>query len=614
MKKLIALLLASAMCAGLLAGCGGGNKETTAPATDAPTQTDAAVPEGVGTIDPVNDWQQYNDLIAEIKTTTDMAARVELMHQAEDMLMSTNALVPLYYYNDLYMQKDYMKGMYSNPYGFKFFQYVTMENGSDTMRLNLASEPDKLDPALNSTVDGACLAVMSFAGLFTYDANGQVVPDLVQDYTSAEYKVLEDGTLEEITEANPAAEGDTIHEVYTFTLKPDLKWSDGSTLDATDFVYSWNRAVATETAADYAYMMDPIARNEDGTLKISASEDGQTLTVELASYCAYFLDLCAFPSYYPVPQEAVEAADPEGTNPGAWCQEAGFISNGPYTCTAWTHESSMTYEKNPYYHNADQVSVNKIELMLSANETSIYNAYVAGDLDFIDTVPTDEIGSLMGTDPEFYVVDTLGTYYVNFNVKSSMFDGKTPAQASAMRRALSLMIDRQYIVDVIGQTGQQPANTFIPAGMSDGNGGIFKAEDFGYFNLPAADDDGVYDANLEEARSLLEYAGFVFGDDGMLSSETPLSFEFVCNPGAHTQIGESMQGDFAQFGINMSIKETEWNVFLNDRKSGNYDFARNGWLADFNDPINMLEMWTTDSGNNDVQFGRYDGWEADFGV
>ena len=608
MKKLIALLLASAMCAGLLAGCGGGNTtETTAPETTAPVTDSGEVPEGVGTIDPVNDWQQYNDLIAEIKSTTDLEARVELMHQAEDMLMSTNALVPLYYYNDLYMQKDYMKGMYTNPYGFKFFQYVTMENGSDTMRLNLASEPDKLDPALNSTVDGACLAVMSFAGLFTYDSDGQVVPDLVQEYTSGEYKVLEDGTLEAVTEENPAEEGDTVHEVYTFTLKPDLKWSDGSTLDATDFVYSWNRVVNPDTAADYAYMMDPIARNEDGTLKVSASEDGQTLTVELSSYCAYFLDLCAFPAYFPVPQEAVEAADPEGTNPGAWCQEAGFISNGPYTCTAWTHESSMTYEKNPYYHNADQVSVQKVELMLSANETSIYNAYVAGDLDFIDTVPTDEIGNLINSDPEFYVVDTLGTYYVNFNVKSSMFDGKTPAQASAMRRALSLMIDRQYIVETIGQTGQEPANTFVPAGMADGNGGIFKADDFGYFSVAEED----YEANLAEARSLLEYAGFVFDGD-TLSSETPLSFEFVANPGAHTQIGEAMQQDFAQFGINMTIKETEWNVFLNDRKSGNYDFARNGWLADFNDPINMLEMWTTDSGNNDAQFGRYDGWEADF--
>ena len=133
------------------------------------------------------DWAAYDELIAQIKASTDFVEREALMHQAEDMLMETNCIVPLYYYNDIYMQKPTVEGVYSNLFGMKFFMYAT--NGdSTTLRINLASEPDKLDPALNSTVDGGCLASNSFAGLYTYDAEGQLVPNLAEGY-----EVSEDG-------------------------------------------------------------------------------------------------------------------------------------------------------------------------------------------------------------------------------------------------------------------------------------------------------------------------------------------------------------------------------------------------------------------------------------
>ena len=109
----------------------------------------------------------------------------------------------------------------------------------------------------------------------------------------------------------------------------------------------------------------------------------------------------------------------------------------------------------------------------------------------------------------------------------------------------------------------------------------------------------------EKAIELLESAGFVFDDNGMLSADTPLSFEYLTNDtSGHKAIAEIMQQDFAQYGIEMDIRPIEWDTFLAERKAGNYDVARNGWIADFNDPINMLEMWTSDSGNNDVQFGK----------
>lgn len=575
MKKLFALLLALVMVFALSA-CGQENAtpdESPSDGTTAPVETGTGETE---TPNPEPDWTEYDALIAEIKSTTDFAARVDLMHEAEDILMSTYAIVPIYYYNDLFMMKEGVEGFYANVFGTKYFQYCTYGDNT-TLKLNLASEPDYLDPALNSSVDGATLATMSFGGLYTYDDNGDLQPNFAEGY-----EMSEDGLT------------------YTFTLKEGLKWSDGSDLTANDFVYSWKRAADPDTAADYAYMLNGITGYPDD-LQVSAPDD-RTLVVTLMAPCAYFLDLAAFPTFYPVKQSEVESAADWETNPGAWCQDAGFVSCGPFVLDSWSHDESMVYVKNPYWYDADNVKIERIELMLSADDTAIFAAYNAGDVDFIDTVPTDEIQNLRDN-PEFYIIDNLGTYYVNFNVKSELFAGKTVEQAAAMREAISKLIDRQYIIDTVGQCDQEIATSFIPTGMGDGNGGIFK--DASAWSYPV--DDGYYgtDVDVDGAVELLKSAGFEFDDSGMLSASTPFSFEYLVNESSgHQAIAESMQQDLQAVGITMTIRTIDWATFLQERKAGNYDFARNGWLADFNDPINMLEMWETESGNNDVQFGR----------
>ena len=525
------------------------------------------------------DWTEYDALVAEIKSTTDFVEREALLHKAEEMLMATYAVVPLYYYNDLYMQKSNVEGIYANLFQTKFFAYATKTgDNADTLRVNIASEPDYLDPALNSSVDGACLAALGFSGLYTYDSTGSLVPALAESY-----EMSEDGLT------------------YTFTLKDDLKWSDGSKLDANDFVYSWKRAANPETAADYAYMLNGIAGYPDN-LQVSASEDGKVFTVVLSAPCAYFLDLAAFPTFLPVQQAYVEA-NSTADKPGAWCTEAGFVSNGAFTLTEWKHNESMTYTKNPNWYDADKVTIDKIEFMLSADDTAIYAAYQAGDLDFADSVPTDMIASLKD-DPEFHVIDALGTYYAAFNVKSKIFDGKTVEQANAMREAFSKLIDRQYIIDTVGQTEQKVATSYIPAGMMDGHGGVFKQSDDDY-TYPVGDGYYAEDVDVEGAIELLKSAGYEFDDNGMLSASTPITIEYLTNESSgHIAIAECIQQDLAAVGITLTIRTCDWNVFLQDRKNGNYDFAREGWIADFNDPINMIEMFTTTSGNNDPQFGR----------
>ena len=591
MKKILAMLFAVVMVLSLVACGGTANQNPTTGNNGALEVKTAKELVSDAFIDPINGWAKYDELIAKIKAETDMAARVKLMKQAEDILMSNGCVIPLYYYNDIYMEKDYVSGMYANLFGYKFFHKVKLSNGATTLKVNLASEPDYLDPALNSSVDGACLAVNSFAGLYTYDANGKTVPDLATGYTISD----------------PAADGSV---TFTVTLKDGLKWSDGSALTAKDFEYSWKRAAATVTASDYGYMFNTFKGYPD-ELAVTATND-TTLEFTLMAPCAYIEGLMAFPTFFPVKQAAVEANEKWKEAPGGWCTEAGFVSNGPFICTEWKHDVSMTYEKNPNYHDAANVTIDKIEFMLSADDTAIYAAYNAGNVDIIDTVPTDEIADLLANNnKEFKIIDNLGTYYVAFNANSKLFEGKTPEEAACMRLAFNILIDRPAICETVGQTGQVAASSYIPLGMADGNGGVFKptAGDNSYYDVNAIVNDP--DATRALARQYLTAAGFKFGADGKLSAETPIVIEYLTNDGTgHVAAAQIMQQDFKELGIEMSIQQVEWNTFLEERKNGNFDIAREGWLADFDDPINMLEMFTTDSGNNDCQFGRFDGWDA----
>ena len=451
----------------------------------------------------------------------------------------------------------------------------------NALKLCLASEPDHLDPALNSSVDGACLAVNSFAGLYRDKKDGGYELALA----AAEPTVSDDGLT------------------YTITIKDGLKWSDGSALTAKDFEYSWKRAANPDTASDYAYLYDNFAKGSDGLIDVKASDDGKTLTWKLQAPCSYMISLLAFPVFMPVPQAAVEAASDWKTNPGSWASEAGFVTSGAYTLKEWKHNESMVYVKNPNYYDAANVTMDELDFMLSSDDTAMLAAYNAGDLDFIDSVPNDEIASLKDKD-DFHVVDNLGTYYVGFNVNSKLFDGKTPEEADNMRLAFNYLIDRQTIVDKIGQCGQKAATSFIPAGMSDGNGGEFKKNDADY-TFPV--DDGYYKAevNIDKAVELLTKAGFKFDDKNMLSADTPINITYLTNDGTgHVAIAQQIQQDFAQIGITMDIQQEDWQTFLNDRKSGNFDVAREGWLADYDDPINMIEMFSSDSGNNDMQLGK----------
>ena len=469
--------------------------------------------------------------------------------------------------------------------------------GPSSLSVCLASEPDTLDPALNSAVDGATMVSHLFSGLakWAQDESGKLV--IVADSVTelVEGVANEDGTI-----------------TYTYTLRDGLKWSDGKDVVAGDFVFAWNRAASPALGADYCYMFDVIkgyadveAGTEGAKLAVEATDD-KTIVVTLNNAVAYWNELLAFPVYFPV-REDVVANEAWATDP------ATYICNGAYTMTAWEHDSVITLTKNANYVDADKVTLDELKCYLSDDANNMLANFENGDWLMIDDVPTDEMAALAEKYPtEYRVVGQIGTYYVNWNVNenilpaTSTLTGVEAEQAKAeIRNAIGLLFDRDYVCVNIGQAGQVPASSFVAMGMTDADGSEF------YENAGSSDEfDGYYDpyAVEENIAAAIEVLKKYYTYDeaaGKFTDFPAITYLYNTNDG-HKAIGEYLQGALAAVGITMNLENQEWNTFLNTRKNGDYSVARNGWLADYNDPICFLDMWTTISGNNDVQFGKGD--------
>ncbi len=488
------------------------------------------------------------------------------------------------------------------------------EPKAQSLAVCLASEPDTLDPALNSAVDGATLVAHLFSGLakWAQDESGKLV--IVAD------------AAEELVEGVENEDGTV---TYTYTLKEGLTWSDGQPLKASDFVFSWNRAASPALAADYNYMLDvvkgyaemwetketgevdeegnPVEEfvNPDAKLAVEATDD-RTLVVTINNAVAYWNELLAFPTYYPV-REDVVASEDWATDP------ATYVCNGAYTITGWEHNSVITLTKNDKYFDAEKVTMPELKFYLSDDANNMLTNYKNGDWLLIDDVPTNDIATLKTEYPEeFVVAGQIGTYYVSWNVNesilpaSSTLEGVEAEAAEAeIRNALALVIDRNYIVNNISQAGEVPASSFVAMGMTDADGSEFyknagSSEDFdGYFNASA----DAFEANFESAVEVLKKY-YTYDEATSKFTDVPaLTYIYNTND-AHQAIGEYIQGAFAAIGVTVNLENQEWNTFLNTRKNGEYTVARNGWLADYNDPISFLDMWVTVSGNNDIQFGK----------
>ena len=449
------------------------------------------------------------------------------------------------------------------------------------------SNPETLDPALNSAVDGGNTIITVFETLLIINENNEAVPGQAESWTTSE-----DGLT------------------WTFTMRDGLKWSDGTDLNAKDFEYSFKRMADPDTAAPYAEtclgMIDgfeeaagfpdadgnPTVEPNLDALNVKASDDGKTLTIVLAYPCSYFDKIVAFAAMSPVQKATVEA------NGDAWCTSPDtYVCNGPFMITEWTPSERIVLTKNPNYvggWDSSKIVSESITLLLLEDSSASFAAYNSGEAQLIKDVPTDEIPSLTKAEDggDFYVDTILGTYYVSLNLKRDAF------KDAKVRRALSLAIDRDYVANTIMQGTYSTADSIVGPGIVDENG---------YFhdngNAPYISAD--YEANLAEAKKLLADAGYPNG-------EGYPTLEYSTNDaGYHVPLAEYLQQAWSDLGITLTISKMEWSSFTAARRAGEYDVARNGWVMDYNDPSNMLDLFCSVNGNND---GKYSNPEFDAAI
>ena len=458
--------------------------------------------------------------------------------------------------------------------------------------VQLGPNPETLDPALNSSVDGANTIITIFEPLLLIDENNEV-----QGGQAESYEVSEDGLT------------------WTFTMRDGLKWSDGSDLTAKDFEYSFKRMADPNTAAPYAATAvgmiagfdeaqgnpdpetgEPTTDPNPDALQVVASEDGKTLTVTLSYPCSYFDKLAAFAALSPVQEATVEA------NGDGWCTSPDtFVCNGPYMITDWTPSERIVLSKNPNYvggWDSSKIVSDNITLLLLEDSSASYAAYNSGEAQLVKDVPTDEIPSLTKAEDggDFYVDSILGTYYISLN------DQREPFTDVRVRKALSLAIDRDYVANVIMQGTYSPAYNIVGPGIVDAEEGTMFIDNANGGEPYIGED---YEADLEEAKSLLAEAGYPNGEG------FPTITYSANDAGYHIPVAEYLQQAWGELGITMNIDKVDWASFLPLRRAGDYDISRNGWVMDYNDASNMLELFTTGNGNND---GKYSNPEFDAAI
>lgn len=484
---------------------------------------------------------------------------------------------------------------------------------SKPLTVVVGSQPETIDPTMNTAADGATYIYQVFEGLTKYDKNMNVVPGIAASMPT----VSKDGLT------------------YTYKLRTDAKWSDGKPVVASDFVYSWKRAVDPVTASQYAQQLyfvqnaqninkEYVDKNDkpvkvkvdakgnpvtdkngkdipdangkyiyakaDGSpytvadLGIKAVDD-HTLLVTLSNPCPFFDQITAFPTLFPERQDIISA------HPNDWTKNAStYIGDGPYVLKKWTDNDKIVMTKSPNYYDAKDVLNNEIDFYLMSDNNAALSKYKTGGL-MIDQglIPNDEVPSLIKSG-DVKIEQNLANYYMALNVT------KAPLNNLDVRKALALSFSRQYIVDKITQSGQKVAADIVPYGTLDATAG----SDFRKVGGDSFDPtDAGLQANIKQAQQYLAEAGYPGG-----KNFPQLSIKFN-DTSYHKPIAEYIAQQWkTNLGITVTLSSEEWDVFLSDRTNGNYQIARDAWVADYNDPLTFLHIFMTGDGNNDCHWSN----------
>ncbi|SFS61376.1 peptide ABC transporter substrate-binding protein [Paenibacillus sp. 453mf] len=436
------------------------------------------------------------------------------------------------------------------------------------LNINLSAEPPTFDPAQAQDSQTNTVLKLMYEGLVRMGEDGNPVPGVAESW-----EISEDG------------------KEYVFTLREDAKWSNGDAVTANDFVFAWKRVLdpASTPAPPYAYQLYYIENAEQfNTGEITdfsqvgvEAVDEKTLKVKLANPTPYFLGLTSFYTYYPV-HSSVEGNDKWATN------KDSMVVNGPFTLTEWTTGQKIQVTKNEQYWDKDSISLARVDMSLTNSGATELSSYRNGEIDYAGApngeIPTDQIKGVQSELPEeFNVKGIASTYYYMFNVTAE------PFQNAKIRKAFAMSINRQAIVDNVTLGGQLPAFGFVPPGIK-GASDEFRTEV----------EDAYFQENAEEAKRLLE--------EGMKEEgyTTLPKITLIYNSSeAHQKLAVAVADMWKNaLGVEVATQNQEWGVFLETRKNLNYQVARAGWSADYNDPMTFMDMWTTGNGNNDSGYAN----------
>lgn len=438
--------------------------------------------------------------------------------------------------------------------------------GKKILRSNNSSEPGSLDPALAQGTHESWILENVFEGLMTFDENGELVPGMAESY-----EISEDGLT------------------YTFKIRDGVTWSNGDPVTAEDFEYTWKRALDPELAADYAHILYYIKgaqayNSGEGSRDDVAVKalDEKTLEVTLEAPTAYFLELTAFYTYFPVNKNVVES------NPD-WAKDPEtHVSNGPFKLVRWDHNAKIVLEKNESYYNADKIKLDGIELDIIEDQNTAWQKYEGGEYHILVDVPTSVVAQLKAqNDPQLNIGNQIGTYYYNVNPDVKPFNN------AKVRQALSMAIDRETITENITQGGQIPAEGVVPYGLKDENGNEFRD---GVGSLVEYDPD--------KAKQLFEEG---LAEEGMTLEEfNSGQFVILYNTSeSHKKIAQAIQEMWrTALGIEIGLENVEFQVKLDREKAGDYQISRGGWIGDYMDPMTILDLWWSESAFNDVKYNN----------
>ncbi|SMF07742.1 oligopeptide transport system substrate-binding protein [Paenibacillus barengoltzii] len=435
-----------------------------------------------------------------------------------------------------------------------------------TLRINLSAEPPTFDPAQAQDSQANTVLKLMYEGLTRMDESGQVIPAAAENWDI-------DGTK------------------YTFHLRKDAKWSNGDPVTANDFVFAWERVLSpnTDPAAPYAYQLYYLKNAQEyneGTITdfsqvgVKAVDD-YTLEVELVAPTPYFLGLTSFYTFYPVHQSVKD--DPK------WAvDQSKMIVNGAFTLTNWVKGQSIEVTKNENYWDKANIKLNKITMSLVNSGATELASYQNNELDRAGApngeIPTDQIPILKDQlKDELEIKGIASTYYYEFNVTAKPFDNVN------IRKAFAMAIDRQAIVDNVTLGGQVPAFGFVPPGIKGLNDEYRNEHKDDYFT-----------ENVEEAKKLLEQG---MKEEGYTKlPEITLTYN---SSEGHKKIALAVADMWKKnLGVDVKTENQEWAVFIENRQNLNYQVARAGWSADYNDPMTFMDMWVTGGGNNDTGFSN----------